>query len=162
MFFDYIFPFIFSFFIVNNFILIPDVNNYKYTHRGGVCMLGNCNIRLALKKCNGSTGWSIHGLWLDYANGSYPEYCSNMTFWNITNSSLEAKMRQEWYSCEGDEIDFWNHELQKHGSCIKDYIFPLMNSNGYFEDTIELYNGLKPVIPYVCRNKTDNCYISFN
>ena len=125
-------------------------------------MLGNCNIRLALKKCNGSIGWSIHGLWLDYANGSYPEYCSNMTFWNITNSSLEAKMRQEWYSCEGDEIDFWNHELQKHGSCIKDFIFPLMNSNNYFEDTIELYNGLKPVIPYVCRNKTDNCYISFN
>ena len=149
-------------FIIFNYILVPQPDKYKYSHRGGECMLGSCNMKLALKQCNESTGWSIHGLWLDYDNGSYPEYCSNMTYWNITNVALEQEMWKSWYSCDGDDNSFWEHELQKHGSCIKDYVFPFMNSNNYFEDTIELYNGVKSIIPYVCRNKTDNCYISFN
>lgn len=116
------------------------------------------NMKLALQKCNTSDDWSIHGLWLDYANGSYPEFCSKLNFDNLSYT-LEKDMNSKWYSCEGDDYTFWNHELQKHASCIKDYIMPDLNSNDYFNYTMGLYNGFHPLMDVMCTNNTQ-CFIT--
>lgn len=128
--------------------------------KSNICIEDGCNMKLALKKCNLTDDWSIHGLWLDYKNGSYPEYCRNMSYSNIMNTSLENTMNNKWYSCEGTNYNFWNHELQKHGSCIKDYLIPSLNSTKYFNDTINIYNGMSSIIPYHCNNKNKQCFIT--
>jgi ribonuclease I len=117
-----------------------------------------CNLKFALKKCNSSDDWSIHGLWLDYSNGRYPSFCSTMEFGNLSNE-LENEMEKKWYSCEGGDSSFWNHELQKHGSCIRDYIIKGLDSNQYFNDTLKMYDGMKSVMDYVCDSNSTQCFI---
>ena len=119
-----------------------------------------CNLKFALKKCNSSDDWSIHGLWLDYSNGSYPSFCSTMEFGKLSKE-LENEMEKKWYSCEGGDSSFWNHELQKHGSCIRYYILSGLDSNHYFSDTLKMYDGMKSVMDYVCDNNSTQCFIDF-
>jgi hypothetical protein len=75
-------------------------------------------------------------------------------------SSLEIEMKKKWYSCDGSDKSFWNHELQKHGSCIKDYIICDLDSTKYFNDTLKMYDGMDSVINYICGNISDQCLIS--
>ena len=119
-----------------------------------------CNFKFALKRCNNTDNWSVHGLWLDYNNGSYPSYCSKMEYLKIP-LSLEEEMSKKWYSCEGDNSIFWMHELQKHASCIRDYIIYNMDSNSYFYDTLKMYDGLKSISNYICKGNSSKCLISF-
>ena len=48
------------------------------------------------------------------------------------------ELNLKWYSCEGENNNFWNHELQKHASCIRDYVLPKMDSTEYFKETLNL------------------------
>ena len=92
-------------------------------------------------------------VFIDYILGSYD-------FSLDINTSLENTMNKKWYSCEGTNYNFWNHELQKHGSCIKDYLIPSLNSTKYFNNTINIYNGMSSIIPYHCNNKNKQCFIT--
>ena len=118
-----------------------------------------CNMKFALKKCNDTDNWSIHGLWLDYSNGSYPQFCSKMKF-DYIPSDLDKNMKKNWYSCNGDDKSFWNHELQKHGSCIRDYIIDDLDSNTYFDNTIKLFYGMQSIIDYTCKGNNETCLIN--
>ena len=79
---------------------------------------------------------TIHGLWLNYMNGSYPIDCSFSCVYssnvieNITNT-----LSTEWqtYSNEKNE-ELWKHEWCKHGTCITH------NQYEYFIQTLGLYN----------------------
>ena len=114
-------------------------------------------LKLALKKCFNES-WSIHGLWYDYMNGSYPQFCQNITF-PVLNNNLEKEMELYWNSCENKNKEFWNHELQKHGSCIKQYVDPQLTSEEYFNITTLLFISLEPFIPYLC-DKINQCFIN--
>lgn len=152
---DYIIPLFF-----NIFLAYALFSNTSYsTNNINVCPNSTeCPLKLALKKCNETDNWSIHGLWLDYRNGSYPEYCSKMNF-NSLDRELNNELNLKWYSCEGENNNFWNHELQKHASCIRDYILPNMDSTEYFKETLNLYNGFDKVTTYICNKKDNNCLI---
>lgn len=88
---------------------------------------------LAIMWC---TQWQIHGVWVDYTNGSYPQNCSNMPF-NLdilkANNTLYNQMTTYWHGCYGNDVDFWQHEWAKHGTCtgwsLVDYF---VNTVGYF------------------------------
>ena len=116
-------------------------------------------LKLSLKKCTENSEWSIHGLWLDYNNGTYPQHCSTMEFDTIPNDMIN-NMNNYWYSCDGNNHDFWNHELQKHGSCIRDFTDNTLTSTTYFNTTLALYNGLYPFVDYYCK-KSIECLINF-
>ena len=166
-------PFIITMLFFNSFIInTPQPNVPSNILADNLCFnRSNCDLKLALKRCSPSDGWSIHGLWLDYANGSYPSYCkkSKMTF-EMPSNRLFKEMNNYWYACPSDvqkknqssreaNIDFWKHELNKHGSCIKYYIFPTLSSEQYYNGTLQIFKGLAPVSTYLCQNGT-NCYIS--
>lgn len=69
--------------------------------------------------------WTLHGLWPDRCDGSYPQFCDNsMQLHNITSSLLAAgetdlyqAMSTVWLDNRGHNEHFWQHEWNKHGSC---------------------------------------------
>jgi ribonuclease I len=85
------------------------------------------------------SSWSIHGLWPQYSQGSYPTYCKKVTFDINALEPIMDKLKQEWYSTEEPNSDFWKHEWEKHGSCM----FTNMNELQYFSKALELFDSIK-------------------
>ena len=97
-------------------------------------------LSLALKKCIETDPWSIHGTWIDFDNGTYPSWCSHMDFEPLSPYQ-QAVMSEVWYNCDGLDEQLWDHELQKHGSCIRDYVYPYLSSGTYFNATVNIFQG---------------------
>ncbi len=94
---------------------------------------------LALLKNNDVVyGTSIHGLWPNYANGSYPSFCKNVEFDFDKLSPIIKELRDYWDlpgDIGKDELNFWKHEWHKHGSCM----FIELTELEYFKKALELY-----------------------
>lgn len=98
-----------------------------------------------LKNKNNVHGISIHGLWPNYSDGSYPTFCKLVDFDFSKLSPIIEQLRTNWdlpQDINKDEIQFWAHEWKKHGSCM----FQEMDEHEYFTKTLELYN-------YIIHNK---------
>ncbi|KAL2824955.1 ribonuclease T2-like protein [Aspergillus cavernicola] len=73
-----------------------------------------------------SDSWTIHGLWPDNCDGSYEEFCDeSREYSNITaiieesgRTELLSYMNKYWKDNSGDDESFWEHEWNKHGTCI--------------------------------------------
>ncbi|KAH7305597.1 ribonuclease T2-like protein [Stachybotrys elegans] len=109
---------------------------------------------------NPSTGpadsWTIHGLWPDNCDGTWEEYCDkDREYFNIT-AILEPSapctlqyMQKFWKDYNGDDEDFWEHEFNKHGTCMSslepacypDYE-PGHEVIDYFKRTVKLFKTL--------------------
>ena len=59
--------------------------------------------------------WSIHGLWPQYADGSYPSYCKKVFFDLQALQPIIDKLNIKWCSDKGTNEKFWQHEWEKHG-----------------------------------------------
>ena len=117
-------------------------------------------LKLALKKCLiTDPQWSVHGLWIDNDNGTWPEYCSKMDFEPIPQDLL-MNMNANWYSCQGDNYGFWEHELAKHGSCIKKFMNNDLTSTILFNTTMLFFDAMLPYIDYYC-TKGLECFIRY-
>jgi len=80
--------------------------------------------------------FTLHGLWPNYFEGGYPEYCTNRPFdANSLSRTLKDQLACEWPSYTGSSDSFWEYEYRKHGSCATD-IFP--TPSDYFAKTLEL------------------------
>ncbi|KAE8392297.1 ribonuclease T2-like [Aspergillus alliaceus] len=104
-----------------------------------------------------SDSWTLHGLWPDNCDGSYGQFCDkSREYSNITSilqdqgrTELLSYMQKYWPSYEGDDEEFWEHEWNKHGTCIntiepscyKDYS-PQKEVGDYLEKAVELFKGL--------------------
>ncbi|CAD6591898.1 MAG: ribonuclease T2-like [Alectoria sarmentosa] len=70
--------------------------------------------------------WTIHGLWPDHCDGTYDSNCDpSRAYTNITailtaagQTSLLSYMDTYWVSDSGTNEAFWDHEWEKHGTCI--------------------------------------------
>lgn len=101
--------------------------------------------------------WTIHGLWPDNCDGTYPSRCdSSRAYTNITDilnanggEDTLAYMEEYWKDYKGDDESFWEHEWSKHGTCIST-LEPKCYSGyssgeeaaDYFARTVELFKGL--------------------
>ncbi|KAI0997457.1 hypothetical protein K3495_g10730 [Podosphaera aphanis] len=101
--------------------------------------------------------WTLHGLWPDLCDGSYPQYCSAApTYYNITSiisaSSAELYdfMTTYWLPDRGSAEHFWQHEWNKHGTCINT-LAPSCYAAGYkagdevvdfFQRAVDLFKQL--------------------
>jgi len=73
-----------------------------------------------------SDSWTLHGLWPDLCDGSYDEFCTEAPqYTNITQilkaadqSALLDYMNTYWVPNSGTSEHFWEHEWNKHGTCI--------------------------------------------
>jgi ribonuclease I len=85
---------------------------------------------------NTKLNFTIHGLWAEYFNDSYPEYCNKSAIFNLTQIEyLVPILNVEWVSYEGSNVDFWEHEYLKHGTC-----FPGVSEEQFFLDTLHLFD----------------------
>jgi len=70
--------------------------------------------------------WTLHGLWPDLCDGTYPQFCNYApTYGSITSiiegagqTELLEYMRTYWLPDRGSAEHFWEHEWRKHGTCI--------------------------------------------
>jgi ribonuclease I len=102
---------------------------------------------LALQKCHSTSNYTIHGLWIDYKKGGYPEFCNRTTF-NVTElHDIRRELDIHWPSCQGANQGLWEHEWKKHGTCFKS-----MSLHSYFKTTVDIYK--KKNVNTIC-NKHD-------
>lgn len=97
--------------------------------------------------CRGSnfpTVFTIHGLWPDYNDGTWPSCCSGSSFDPKEILTLTNSLEQYWPSlscskpslCHGGKGTFWAHEWEKHGTCS----YPVFrNEYDYFVAVLNLY-----------------------
>ncbi|KAG8738791.1 ribonuclease T2-like [Ceratobasidium sp. 428] len=106
-----------------------------------------------------SDAWTIHGLWPDHCDGSYDANCApERELYNITavlqksgHQDLLKFMNKYWLNNNGTNEEFWEHEYNKHGTCIstlepqcfkKTAREPFPELTTYVSKTIELYQEL--------------------
>ncbi|KAF5449642.1 hypothetical protein F2P56_030065 [Juglans regia] len=84
------------------------------------------------------TDFSIHGLWPNYNDGSYPSNCDpDSPFDRSKISDLISRMQTSWPSLacpSSDGTGFWSHEWEKHGTCSES----VLGQHGYFEAALNL------------------------
>lgn len=120
--------------------------------------------------------WTIHGLWYvhpsaylrginrptnfhrpDHCDGGFDEYCdSHRRYSNISlilvdggRSDLLDYMSEYWKDFRGDDANLWEHEWNKHGTCIStletkcysDYV-PQEEVVDYFDKAVDLFKRL--------------------
>ncbi|XP_009767894.1 ribonuclease 2-like [Nicotiana sylvestris] len=88
--------------------------------------------------------FTIHGLWADYNDGTWPACCSGPQFDKKEISTLLKPLRKYWpsFSCEAvsnchhGKGTFWAHEWEKHGTCS----YPVVHDEyEYFLTTLNVY-----------------------
>ncbi|CAI9096594.1 OLC1v1032779C2 [Oldenlandia corymbosa var. corymbosa] len=80
--------------------------------------------------------FSIHGLWPNRNDGSWPSNCDDdASFDESEVSDLINRMQKDWPSLacpSSDGVRFWTHEWEKHGTCS------LLNERQYFQTALDL------------------------
>jgi len=103
-------------------------------------IIGTLYYLLVLQQCSINDVFTIHGLWPQYANGSWPQYCHHVEFNQSMIDPIMSKLDTDWHSCYGNNFDFWNHEIQKHYSCLFNHTIGVMN---YMNTTLSLFDQVK-------------------
>ncbi|GFF36262.1 ribonuclease T2 [Aspergillus udagawae] len=104
-----------------------------------------------------SNSWTVHGLWPDNCDGTYEQFCdSSREYSNITEilqaqgrTELLSYMQTYWKDYKGNDESFWEHEWNKHGTCINT-IEPSCYTDykaqeevgDYFQKAVDLFKGL--------------------
>ena len=82
--------------------------------------------------------FSIHGLWPNYNDGSYPSNCdASNPFDESQIKDLISGMQKNWPSlaCPSSNGEtFWSHEWAKHGTCSES----ILNQHQYFQAALAL------------------------
>ncbi|KAI4182293.1 MAG: hypothetical protein L6R41_006076 [Letrouitia leprolyta] len=104
-----------------------------------------------------SDSWTVHGLWPDRCDGTYDQYCDSARQYTNISSIISAAgqtdllnyMNTYWKDYQGNDESFWEHEWDKHGTCIStlepscytDYK-PQEEVVAYFQKTVDLFKTL--------------------
>ncbi|XP_068646842.1 ribonuclease 2-like [Aristolochia californica] len=96
------------------------------------------------KSSAATSEFTIHGLWTDYDDGSWPSCCSGSEFDIHKIKPLIEILNKYWPSltcssssnCHGGKGLFWAHEWEKHGTCS----YPVIKDEySYFKTALDLY-----------------------
>lgn len=64
--------------------------------------------------------FDIHGLWPQYKNGSWPEFCNKTAKFNISEiNDIKTNLTKYWTNFKNPK-QFWAHEYLKHMVCASD------------------------------------------
>ncbi|CAL9023064.1 unnamed protein product [Prunus brigantina] len=105
-----------------------------------------CSSNACCRGANSPTVFTIHGLWPDYNDGTWPACCTQKSFDEKEISTLHDALEKYWpslscgrpSSCHGGKGSFWGHEVEKHGTCSSpvardEYNYFLTTLNVYFK-----------------------------
>ena len=79
--------------------------------------------------------FTIHGLWPEYANGSWPQYCCHTPdcrFNASAISNITSNLTKWWTNYHKHPKELWYHEWMKHGVCSG------LGEEQYFETGLRL------------------------
>jgi len=98
-----------------------------------MCMTHRCTRQISDRE------FTIHGLWPEREDGSYPSYCNSTEHFHENSiKDLIPNLEDKWRSLYGSDTGFWAHEWSKHGTCC----MPVINSErSYFEISLHLYQS---------------------
>jgi ribonuclease T2 len=145
-----------------------DPNSYGTCCYNGALVPGNkeSGLVLATQFWNLTTGpsnsFTIHGLWPDYCDGSYPQFCTTQSgIPEKSGDQIEALLQQydpsllaymrTYYE---NDPSFWEHEYNKHGTCFSTLrakcqldLSPFLNQTsaavvGYFQQIVHEFKQL--------------------
>ncbi|XP_050205011.1 ribonuclease 2 [Mercurialis annua] len=98
------------------------------------------------RRSNALAEFTIHGLWPDYNDGTWPACCRRADFDEKEIDTLRDTLDKYWPSlscgspstCHGTKGSFWGHEWEKHGTCSSpvahdEYNYFLTALNVYFK-----------------------------
>ncbi|KAJ0988550.1 hypothetical protein J5N97_006906 [Dioscorea zingiberensis] len=81
--------------------------------------------------------FTIHGLWPNFNDGSYPSSCDKNNLYNASKiKDLLPEMQKTWptLACpRGDGHKFWAHEWDKHGTCSES----ILDQHSYFQAALK-------------------------
>ncbi|XP_015892989.1 ribonuclease 2 isoform X2 [Ziziphus jujuba] len=116
-----------------------------FCHRTDHC----CSSNACCRRSNAPTEFTIHGLWPDYNDGTWPACCTHESFDEKEISTLLDALEKYWPSlscgkpstCHGGKGSFWAHEWEKHGTCSSpvvhdEYSYFLTTLNVYFKHNV--------------------------
>ncbi|XP_022143545.1 ribonuclease 2 isoform X2 [Momordica charantia] len=94
--------------------------------------------------CGAVGVFTIHGLWPDYNDGSWPSCCTGKNFDEKEIRTLNFPLKKYWptfscsspSTCHGTKGSFWAHEWEKHGTCSNPVV---RDEYDYFLTTLNLY-----------------------
>ena len=98
---------------------------------------------IAFARCSQNDPWSLHGLWPNYDDDSWPSYCNETDC--VFSDALKDSVLPLYPPC-WDTDSLMCHEWEKHGTC--DYMTDLLlTPEEYFNYTIFVYNEYRESIP---------------
>jgi ribonuclease T2 len=89
---------------------------------------------------------TIHGMWPEFSNGKWPEYCTHKTLNKHVIEPLLPRLDHYWPNVKAtmpnstNYYDFWQHEWSKHGTCSG------LDAKTYFETALRHFVDTPEVI----------------
>lgn len=93
------------------------------------------------------TGFTLHGIWPNRNDTTWPQYCTNQQFDIKKIESLVPVLMEVWYDFEHPDnpSEFWSHEYDKHGTCASSD--PIMSTQfQFFSAAIKLHQSVFPLV----------------
>ncbi|KAI5315315.1 hypothetical protein L3X38_044491 [Prunus dulcis] len=90
-----------------------------------------CSSNACCRGANSPTVFTIHGLWPDYNDGTWPACCTQKSFDEKEISTLHDALEKYWpslscgrpSSCHGGKGSFWGHEWGNHLNLLLLFFF---------------------------------------
>lgn len=118
--------------------------NYKFDYIQLTLMWapGSCSTRPQECKREINSHFTVHGLWPTIKNTLGPNNCCfDNYFYYDTLKPILPMLNEWWYSYEGSNRHFWEHEWLKHGTCSRD-VEKIRGEVRYFNTTVQLAKQL--------------------
>ena len=65
-----------------------------------------------------STYFTVHGLWPEFINGSWPQYCPAPPFNSLELAPIKNELEVKWTNFRNAK-SFWKHEYDRHLTCLQ-------------------------------------------
>ena len=101
----------------------------------GYCRANNCGKKADHIDKNTMT---IHGLWPTLKSGKKLKTCTSGISIDDDDSQLFKDLKKYWPSFSNSNIDFWEHEFNKHGYCMTEE-YEWDGYEEYFQFVLELF-----------------------
>jgi ribonuclease T2 len=97
----------------------PDASNYDFFMHVEQWAITECQDAF---KCSAAwTYFTMHGLWPERNDGSYPQNCAGAPAFDPSKlAPIMPALNRYWPSLNGPSQSFWQHEWNTHGSCATD------------------------------------------
>lgn len=96
-----------------------------------------------LAEFHDGTRYTLHGLWPDRSDGSWPQFCSGPAFNATALQALQPRLEQDWPNAHGSSLALHRHEYARHGRCSG------MSELAYFSSALAAYEqySLNALVP---------------